>query len=151
MKYFSDYILLTILIIVGLTGAIGARSLTIIEGSLPGAGFFPLVLGFFLAVLCVIQFRDLRLKSSLEDKEVDIVQVKRLLLFVSLLIIAVIIGSPLIGLLPSLGIFLLVSLIAWNRLMIKVAVVNTLIILAIIYLMFSVWLRVHMPWGLLGG
>ncbi|MFZ7101572.1 MAG: tripartite tricarboxylate transporter TctB family protein [Peptococcaceae bacterium] len=151
MKYFSGYILLILLTMAGLTGALGSVSLTFIEGALPGAGFFPVILGFLLALLCLSEFRNLRRRSTAEDKKLDPVKVKRLVLFFSALIIAVTLGSPLIGLLPALGIFLFLALIVWNKLKLKAAAVNTLIILVTIYLIFSVWLQVFMPWGLIGG
>ena len=150
MRYLSELIILVVLILAGIIGIIGTRPLTFMEGLLPGAGFLPMVLSLILIAICLTELKRFIPKASKEDKEMDNKQVRRVSLFFVLLSIAVLIGTPLIGLLPSLGIYLLISNIVWSKLKTRSAVLNTVMTIVIIFVVFSVAMKVNMPWGILG-
>lgn len=146
MTYYSECILLALLVISGLVGIIGSASLDMFEQSLPGPGFFPAVLGAGLIALVVLESKALF--HVKEKSEIDGDKVKKIVVFFAALTGTILIVAPLIGLLPSLGIFYVASLIVWNKYSYINAFINASLLVAIIYMVFSVWLGVSMPWGI---
>lgn len=148
MKYLSELIILVTIIVASIIGIIGSTALPIMDGSLPGAGLFPLLFGIVIIIFSLIELKKYFSNIPQKDKELDKQQLKRIVSFIVLLTICILVGTPLLGLLPSLGIYLFVALVHYNKLSLKTSIISSIATILIIFIIFSVWLKVQMPWGI---
>ena len=110
-------------------------------GEGPLSGFFPVVVASVLACASIFT-----MKQSLRE-EVPVFEKQAF--FVIAGICFILAGTWLIGLLPVLLIFYLGWLVLVEHLPVKTIVIATIIMTAIIYGTFAVWLKVPFPEGLL--
>jgi len=107
----------------------------------PMSGFFPTIVGGVLLLASIIYFiKSFSLGSTAYDKSA-------LHLIIGMLVIYA--ASMIFGFLPTLLVFYIFWLKVMEKLPVKTIVISTVIISAIVYGVFSVWLSVPFPEGLL--
>jgi len=149
MTYYCGILFLSSTLLAGILGIIGSRSLDFFEGSLPGAGFFPMVFSIILVILALLEIKSHI--SAEAEKNVDGKKTRRLVLFLTSFVGGLLVGVPLLGLLPALGLFYFSALVLWFEYSYSKALVNASLFMLSVYGIFSIWLGVSMPWGILGG
>ena len=148
MAYYSEFIVIGISIILGIIGIQGTLHLQMFQGTQPGAGFWPVLMGVILIILASVEFLKNRGTRKGLDKTIDKDGLRRVTLFYIFYVVMTIFGSYIIGMLPSLIIFLSISLIAWYRLSYGRALIISLGIVAVVYIIFDYLLSVPFPGGL---
>ncbi|OON93482.1 MAG: hypothetical protein ATN32_08910, partial [Candidatus Epulonipiscium fishelsonii] len=111
------------------------------QNNAPGSGFFPVLLGGALFIISII--------TLLNDAALIIPKFSKESFLLLAAVISVVIGSFLIGLLPSLFIYLL----CWLKLVEKASwktTIITIVSMSIIVIgVFVMWLGIYFPTGLL--
>ena len=107
----------------------------------PLSGFFPTMIGGVLLVSSAVYFiRSFSMEGAKYEKSA----------FQLILAMLVIFGATyLIGFLPTLLIFYIFWLRVMEKMPVRTIVISTLVVFAIVYGTFSMWLRVPFPKGLL--
>ena len=149
MHKLSHIILGIAFLVIGVMGVIGAGSLPFMARGLPAPGFFPMVMSVlgscFSCLSCSFPPCG-RLRSPWTTAAL-----KRVGLFLAMLSAFLLVLTDIIGLLPGLGLFYALALRRWNGLSYGGAICNGIVGTAILYVVFVLWLRVNMPWGVLYG
>ncbi|RGZ00945.1 tripartite tricarboxylate transporter TctB family protein [Clostridium sp. AM58-1XD] len=111
------------------------------EGDGPLSGFFPVVVAVVLACASIFTIRQ----SFKEEAPVF----EKQAIYVIAGICFVLAGTWLVGLLPVLLIFYIGWLALIERMPVKTIIIATVVMTAIVYGTFAVWLKVPFPEGLL--
>ena len=107
----------------------------------PMSGFFPTIVGGVLLLSSIVYF----IKSfSMAPAKYD-----RPAIYLMIALVAIFFVSMLIGFLPTLLIFYIFWLRVMDKMPFKTIVISTVVVSAIVYGTFSVWLGVPFPEGLL--
>jgi len=108
----------------------------------PGGGFMPVVIGTLLIILSVLIVlkKDQKAKVKLSKKE--------LIPIIAMIILLIL--TKVIGLLPSLLIIVLGMLRFVENYSWKNSIIISVVLMAIIYAVFSLWLKVPFPRGIIG-
>jgi len=150
MPFYSGLIVIAMLISASAIAIMGSRELSFYPDGLPGPGLWPFALAVFLVVLCLLDLLERKaLKEFHWKAKVDKESLKRLVLFSVLLVVMPIWGTLIIGMLPSLAVYLFVSLIAWYKLRFKASIGVVIVLMGSIGLLFSLFLNVRFPMGML--
>ena len=148
MAFYSELIVITTFITASIIAVMGTKHFALYQNGLPGPGLWPVSLGILLIVLCIINFRE-HLKTKPEsDKEIEKESLKRLILFALLLVGMSIFGTSIIGMLPSLAIFLFVSLIIWYKSSVRFSIVITLLLILVFGVALDWGANIQFPMGL---
>jgi hypothetical protein len=119
----------------------------------PGPGFFPFLAGAFLGVFAIIHLAIIKFLSQ-KKAEVDFSAVismrfKNVIpLFISLLLYTFLL--PMLGYLLDTLLLLLFIFIFLERKKWWSALIGSLVVIGITYLIFEVWLNIQFPKGFLG-
>lgn len=149
MEYYSEGLLTFFCMLTGAVAVMGSLKLPMFEGNIPAAGIWPVVLGSILVLLCLGNLAELKGVSKSADKTIDKDGVRRLLLSTSLFYGMTLIMTEIIGLLPTLSIYLAVSLYIWYELKPLKAAIIGVCSGVIVFLVFTELLSMQFPWGLL--
>lgn len=108
----------------------------------PGGGFMPVVIGTLLIILSalIVLKKDQKAKVKLSKKE--------LIPIIAMIILLIL--TKVIGLLPSLLIIVLGMLRFVENYSWKNSIIISVVLMAIIYAVFSLWLKVPFPRGIIG-
>jgi len=108
----------------------------------PGGGFMPVVIGTLLIILSslIVLKKDQKAKVKLSKKE--------LIPIIAMVILLIL--TKVIGLLPSLLIIVLGMLRFVENYSWKNSIIISVVLMAIIYAVFSLWLKVPFPRGIIG-
>lgn len=107
----------------------------------PMSGFFPTIVGGVLLLASVIYFiKSFSLGSTTYDKPA---------LYLMIALVVIYVASMIFGFLPTLLVFYIFWLKVMEKLPLKTIVISTVVVSAIVYGVFSVWLGVPFPEGLL--
>lgn len=107
----------------------------------PMSGFFPTIVGGVLLLASIVYL----IKSfSMGPTKYD-----RSALYLMIAMVVIFVASMLIGFLPTLLIFYIFWLKVMEKMPLKTIVISTIVVGAIVYGVFSVWLGVPFPEGLL--
>lgn len=139
----SLYIMEIVFVLVGIMSVyIGLTQHEVWIGKLPGGGFMPVIIGALLTVLSalIILKKDQKVEVKLSKKE----------LIPIIAIIITLILTKVVGLMPALllvvfGMLKFVENYSWKN-----SVIISLVLMVIVYAVFSVWLKVPFPKGLIG-
>jgi len=150
MVFYSGIIVIGMLILASIIAIMGSTDLPFYPGGLPGPGLWPFALAVLLVVFCILDLLERKaLKGFNWKTKVDKESLKRLVLFSILLVVMPIWGTLTIGMLPSLALYLFVSLFIWYHLTLKVSIGVVVILVGSIGLLFSLFLNVRFPMGML--
>ena len=150
MVFYSGLTVIGIFTVASAIAIIGSTDLPFYPGGLPGPGLWPFSLAVLLLVLCLLDLLERKaLKEFNWKTKVDKDSLKRLVLFSVLLVVMPIWGTLTIGMLPSLALYLFVSLFIWYHLTLKVSIGVVVILVGSIGLLFSLFLNVRFPMGML--
>lgn len=139
----SYYIMEIIFIIVGIISVFtGLTKHKFWIEKVPGGGFMPVVIGTLLIILSVLIVlkKDQKAKVKLSKKE--------LIPIIAMIILLIL--TKVIGLLPSLLIIVLGMLRFVENYSWKNSIIISVVLMAIIYAVFSLWLKVPFPRGIIG-
>jgi hypothetical protein len=136
--------------ILGILIIVGSSKLEYVRNGLPGPGFFPLWLGIIIALLALglIITSFLKNKKSKDDFfEITKKELNKVIIIIGSSVLCIFF-TQIIGLIPSLGLMTgaIAFLLGENRL--KVVISLTILTPIVLYLIFVVGLKVHMPMGL---
>lgn len=107
----------------------------------PMSGFFPTIIGTVLLLASIVYFiRSFSMGPTKYDRSA---------LYLMIAMVAIFVFSMLIGFLPTLLIFYIFWLKVMEKMPLKTIVISTIVVGAIVYGVFSVWLGVPFPEGLL--
>lgn len=108
----------------------------------PGGGFMPVVIGTLLIILSalIVLKKDQKAKVKLSKKE--------LIPIIAMVILLIL--TKVIGLLPSLLIIVLGMLRFVENYSWKNSIIISVVLMSIIYAIFSLWLKVPFPRGIIG-
>lgn len=108
----------------------------------PGGGFMPVVIGTLLIILSalIVLKKDQKAKVKLSKKE--------LIPIIAMIILLIL--TKVIGLLPSLLIIVLGMLRFVENYSWKNSIIISVVLMSIIYAVFSLWLKVPFPRGIIG-
>ena len=107
----------------------------------PMSGFFPTIVGGVLLLASIVYFiRSFSMGPTKYDRSA---------LYLMIALVAIFFLSMLIGFQPTLLIFYIFWLRGMEKMPVKTIVISTLVVGAIVYGTFSVWLGVPFPEGLL--
>lgn len=150
MPFYSGLIVIGMLILASAIAITGSTDLSFYPGGLPGPRLWPFALAVLLVVLCVLDLLERKaLKEFNWKPKVDKESLKRLVLFSVLLVVMPIWGTLTIGMLPALAVYLFVSLLIWYQLTLKVSIGVVVMLMGSIGLLFSLFLNVRFPMGML--
>lgn len=139
----SYYIMEIIFIIVGIISVFtGLTKHKFWIEKVPGGGFMPVVIGTLLIILSalIVLKKDQKAKVKLSKKE--------LIPIIAMIILLIL--TKVIGLLPSLLIIVLGMLRFVENYSWKNSIIISVVLMAIIYAVFSLWLKVPFPRGIIG-
>lgn len=118
------------------------------EGGEIGAGFFPLLISVIILILLFVYIVTLFIKRK-DSKETKVTLgafINQLYLILAL-IISIIVAKYL-GLLITMGIFLIVTFVLIEKLSWKKSIIFSVISMISIYVIFDIWLGLNLPWGI---
>lgn len=118
------------------------------EGGEIGAGFFPLLISVIILILLFVYIVTLFIKKK-DSKETKVTLgafINQLYLILAL-IISIIVAKYL-GLLITMGIFLIVTFVLIEKLSWKKSIIFSVISMISIYVIFDIWLGLNLPWGI---
>lgn len=118
------------------------------EGGEIGAGFFPLLISVIILILLFVYILTLFIKKK-DSKETKVTLgafINQLYLILAL-IISIIVAKYL-GLLITMGIFLIVTFVLIEKLSWKKSIIFSVISMISIYVIFDIWLGLNLPWGI---
>lgn len=123
------------------------------NGGRPGAGFFPLILGAILTILCAINILLEVRQSKLEDKSTgkDRKFALKDMLIVAAMILIYMIIFPFLGYLISTALFILSVLGFLNSKRWGQNILIAVVLLLVIYFVFDYFLNTGLPKGILEG
>lgn len=148
MAYYSELIVSGIVLVLSIIGILGTMHFPIFEGSLPGVGLWPILMGILCATLAVVDLiLSLGAKKS-KNKTINKEEIKRVTLFYIFFVGMSVFGTFIMGMLPALMVFIIVSLTGWYQLSIRKSVIISAGLVGVIYGLFSVLLNVKFPMGL---
>lgn len=139
----SYYIMEIIFIIVGIISVFtGLTKHKFWIEKVPGGGFMPVVIGTLLIILSalIVLKKDQKAKVKLSKKE--------LIPIIAMIILLIL--TKVIGLLPSLLIIVLGMLRFVENYSWKNSIIISVVLMSIIYAVFSLWLKVPFPRGIIG-
>lgn len=139
----SYYIMEIIFIIVGIISVFtGLTKHKFWIEKVPGGGFMPVVIGTLLIILSalIVLKKDQKAKVKLSKKE--------LIPIIAMVILLIL--TKVIGLLPSLLIIVLGMLRFVENYSWKNSIIISVVLMSIIYAIFSLWLKVPFPRGIIG-
>lgn len=139
----SYYIMEIIFIIVGIISVFtGLTKHKFWIEKVPGGGFMPVVIGTLLIILSslIVLKKDQKAKVKLSKKE--------LIPIIAMVILLIL--TKVIGLLPSLLIIVLGMLRFVENYSWKNSIIISVVLMSIIYAVFSLWLKVPFPRGIIG-
>lgn len=112
-----------------------------------GPGFFPRIIAGILVIFSAIYvFQLFKQKPEEQKQPVDkTIVLKQIILLISLCLCIVL--SNVIGMLVSIGLFLLFMLAIVERIDWKISIGLSVLIVAIMYVLFEVWLGISLPKG----
>lgn len=116
----------------------------------PGAGFFPIIMGVFTGVLCLVLIvLALMGKGPDIDKQLHLTSgMKRAFLAIALFVLYCVLFKPLGFILDTVWLLFVGMLLMQNRRYVLMAVISVIVPI-IIYVIFSMLLYVQLPAGLL--
>lgn len=132
--------------VLGILWIVAAARMPLWSGFVPQSGFMPLWYGITLTALAAAILANLFLNREPGKKEEPVGKA----LIVLAALAAAIVGLELIGFAPSIFLLLLVLFAAVERLPIVRSLVVATAVTAVLFLIFSTWLRVALPVGPLG-
>lgn len=118
------------------------------EGGEIGAGFFPLLISVIILILLFVYILTLFIKKK-DSKETKVTLgafINQLYLILAL--IFSIIVAKYLGLLITMGIFLIVTFVLIEKLSWKKSIIFSVISMISIYVIFDIWLGLNLPWGI---
>lgn len=123
------------------------------NGGRPGAGFFPLILGALLTLLCAINILLEVRQSRLEDKAVgeETKYALKDMMIVAAMILFYMIIFPFLGYILSTALFILGTLGFLNPKHWVQNILIAIILLLVIYFLFDFFLNTGLPEGILEG
>lgn len=139
----SYYIMEIIFIIVGIISVFtGLTKHKFWIEKVPGGGFMPVVIGTLLIILSalIVLKKDQKAKVKLSKKE--------LIPIIAMIILLIL--TKVIGLLPSLLVIVLGMLRFVENYSWKNSIIISVVLMSIIYAVFSLWLKVPFPRGIIG-
>ncbi len=107
----------------------------------PMPGFFPVIIGFAMLAVSVLAFFQ-----SLKEEAPDFPVANWL---VPLGLLALVAASYIIGMIPSIAIYMLVWLKWYEKCTWKATIIAFVIIMAIVVGAFAIWLRIDFPKGII--
>ena len=149
MYYLSEIIVTAILILGGFVTIFGTRDLPMFTNNgIPAARLWPFAIGILVLVLSALALLEHRRNASETKKPIDKESFKRAATFVLLFVVLVIGGSFTIGMIPGLGLFLLVSYLIYNNLKFPSAIAVTVGFLGVVWLALAKLLHINFPTGM---
>ncbi len=149
MAYLSELMVIGILFVVSFICVLGTKHFTILDaGGLPGPGLWPVSIGILLAVFCILNLLEAKGKRAEADTTIYKEGIKRVLLFFTLAFVLSVFGTGIVGMIPSMGFILLISLMLWYNRSIMASLGITVLVIILIFVIFVAWLRVPFPLGL---
>lgn len=112
-----------------------------------GPGFFPrIIAGIFVILSAIYVFQLFKQKLEKRKQPMDrIIILKQITLVISLCLCIVL--SNIIGMLFSIGLFLLFTLAIVQRIDWKISIGLSVLMVAIMYVLFEIWLGISLPKG----
>lgn len=118
----------------------GITKFGFMDSKMPTAGFFPIIIGILLCLVSI-----LALKADWNNLDINY-ELKQI--YPVLAVIAIVGGSYIIGLLPSVFVYLFLWLYKYEKYSLKFSLIFSVLSFLVINGVFSMWLKIPFPTGL---